>query len=1170
MPEWTKEQKKAIDSRKGSILVSAAAGSGKTAVLVQRVIERLMDEKEPCPADRLLIVTFTRAATAQMKDRIYQALMSEIDKAPDNDLLKRQALLLPFARISTIDGFCNDIVRENFHDIEISPDYGILDNSQLALMCDDAVSQVMDELYRENSPEFVELVGIMANGTDDSSLTDLICKLYNDSMAFARPEAFLDSLTSAYHTDAPLRDQVWGKIIINHTAKSVEYCRMLCGKMIESGKDDPVVGEKYGVGIANNAVMFDELFKVIENGSWDEIRSAVTSASVGSLGRLPNKYSSVQSESVKAQKNVLTDQLKKLAPLFCASESENKDDMDYLRPVAEKLIEAVKRYSEILGEEKKRANSYDFSDICHFALKLLVKYDESGNAEKTALAESFAERFQEILVDEYQDVNDLQNTLFWAVSRNETNMFTVGDVKQSIYRFRQAMPEIFLSRRDALNDFECDNYPAKITLDRNFRSRSGVTENVNFLFSQIMSRQMGSVDYNENEQLVAAADYEESSFPEAEMYILGDMAEKVGRESEAQFIADKIHEILSGDMKVKDKNGYRKASYRDFCILLRSAGGRKAEIYEKILAENLIPSYIESKSGFFASPEISTMLSLMRVTDNPIQDVPLLAILLSPIFGFTADELAQMRIDERKKPIYHCIRKAADSGNEKCIAFLSKIDELRMLSATLPCDRFLEEMFEKTGCKAIASAMPNGSQRKANLSMLVDYAKKYEDSGKRGLSGFIRFIDRNQRKNSDLEAAADVSEAADVVHIMTIHKSKGLEFPVCIIADLNAPFNGDAARNVAAYHPDMGICFERRDSKRKCKYPTVGKKAIDIAEKISGRSEELRVLYVAMTRAKERLICITRYDNPEKKLSAIRGEIGTEEHIMPFALLSKSSMADWLLLGFLRHPDAASLWGENSPITLPAARNMHFELIKELGSPVESTGEGEKLAADPDLLEKIKRKTEYKYPYSSLAGIMAKVSPSDLETTEFSTEYFASEKPQFLSKSGMNPANRGTATHKFMEFFDYSAESFDVDAQIERMVAEHHLTEDEAKILERDKLKRFFRNEIAARIKHSPLIMREKKVTVGIRAGDIYPDIAENSADETIVVQGYVDCAFEENGGLVIVDYKTDRRTDEEMLKSRYKEQLKMYEFALHECTGKKIHGTVIYSFDLGRTIELD
>lgn len=1170
MPDWTKEQKKAIDSRHGSILVSAAAGSGKTAVLVQRVIERLKDEDNPCPADELLIVTFTRAATAQMKERIYQALISEIDKAPDSDLLKRQALLLPFAKISTIDSFCNDIVRENFHDIDISPDYGILDNSQLALMCDDAVSRVMDELYKENSPEFTELVGIMANGTDDSALTDLICKLYNDSMAFARPEEFLYGLSCVYHNDIPLEDHLWGNIIIDYAAQSIEYCLMLCEKMYDAGIADPIVGEKYSVGIANNTAMFEELAKIIEHGSWDEIRNAISSASVGSLGRLPNKYSSAQSESVKAQKKVLSDQLKKLTALFCASESENKDDMNYLEPIAEKLIDAVVRYGEILNEEKKAANSYDFSDICHFALKLLVSYDKDGKAHKTSLAESFAERFEEILVDEYQDVNDLQNTLFWAVSKNETNMFTVGDVKQSIYRFRQAMPEIFLQKRKALENFEGDNYPAKITLDRNFRSRSGVTENVNFLFSQIMSSYLGSVNYNKNEQLVAAADYEESNFPEAEMYILGDMEEKVGRESEAQFIADKIHEIISGGMKVKDKNGYRKASYRDFCILLRSAGGGKAEIYEKILAENLIPSYIESKSGFFASPEISTMLSLMRVTDNPVQDVPLLAILLSPIFGFTADELAQMRIDERKKPIYHCIRKAADGGNEKCLAFLAKIDELRMLSATLPCDRFLEEMYEKTGCKAIASAMPNGSQRKANLCILIDYAKKYEESGKRGLSGFIRFIDRVQRRNSDLEAAADVSEAADVVHIMTIHKSKGLEFPVCIIADLNAPFNGDAARSVVSYHPDLGICFERRDSKHKCKFPTVGKKAIDIAEKVSGRSEELRVLYVAMTRAKERLICVTRYDNTEKKLSAVQGEVGRDNHIMPFALLSKNSMADWLLLGFIRHPDAAPLWGKNSPITLPATEHMHFELINKLGTPTESADEHEEIAANSALWEEIKRKTEYVYPYSSLAGVMAKVAPSDLEATEFSTEYFAAEKPQFLSKSGMNPASRGTATHKFMEFFDYSAESFDVDKQIERMVAEHHLTEDEAKILECDKLKKFFKNDIATRIKNSPLLLREKKVTVGVRAGDIYPDIAEISADEIIVVQGYVDCAFEENGGLVIVDYKTDRRTNEEMLKSRYKEQLKMYEFALHECTGKKIHGTIIYSFDLGRTIELD
>lgn len=1170
MPEWTKEQKKAIDSRDGSILVSAAAGSGKTAVLVRRVIERLKSEEKPCSADRLLIVTFTRAATAQMKDRIYRELLIEIENNPDNDHLKKQAVMLPFANISTIDSFCNDIVRENFHELDIAPDYGILDNSQLALMCDDASSRVMDELYRENSPEFNELVGITANGADDSALTDLICRLYNSSTAFARPNAFLDGLVEPYCNDLPLEKHPWGKTIIEYARGSVDYCRLLCEKMTQACSDDEVVGESYGDGVGKIRFTVDSLAELIDSGTWDDIRTAFLTTSMPSVGKLPSKYSSVQAELCKNNRKAIADRIKKTAELFCATQSENREDNEYLRPIAEKLISAVKRYGEILAEEKKNANGYDFSDICHFALKLLVKYDGDGKAIRTPLAESFADRFEEILVDEYQDVNDLQNTLFWAVSRDEANLFTVGDVKQSIYRFRQAMPEIFLSRRNALEEYESGNYPAKIILDRNFRSRAGVTENVNFLFSQIMSEDMGSVDYNEKEYLVAAASYDECDFPEAEMYIVGDMDKKVDRDTEAQFIAEKINEIIASGMTVRDKSGSRKVSFRDFCILMRSANNGKAELYAKVLADNLIPAYVANKTGFFASPEISMMLSLMRVTDNPVQDVPMLAVLLSPIFGFTPDELARLRISERRKPIYHCVVKAAEEGNEKCKAFLERLDELRMLSATLPCDRFLCEMYDRTGCKAIASAMKSGSQRNANLNMLADYAAKYEESGNRGLSGFIRFIDRIQQRNSDLESAADVSEAADVVHIMTIHKSKGLEFPVCILADLNSMFNDDSARSVAAYHPELGICFDRRDSKRKCRYPTVGKKAVGIAEKISGRSEELRVLYVAMTRAEERLICVTRYDNPAKKLGQLRGELDGKKQILPFSLLSKSSMADWLLLGFLRHPDAAALWYGETPITLPATRRMNFEIINEVKEPFETRAEIENEAADEKLLEEIKSRTEYEYPYSSLTGIMAKIAPSDLEPSGFSAEYFACEKPKFLSRSGMNPASRGTATHKFMEFFDYTADTFDVDGQIERMVAQNRITPDEAKALETDKLKKFFENDIATRIKNSSLLMREKKVTVGLRAGDIYPDVAENAADEMIVVQGYVDCAFEENGELIIVDYKTDRHTDDEKLRNRYYDQLKLYEYALQKCTGKEVAGTVIYSFDLGRTVELD
>lgn len=1170
MPEWTKEQRDAIVSRDGTILVSAAAGSGKTAVLVQRVIERLKNEEKPCSADRLLIVTFTRAATAQMKERIYRELNSEIKRDPSNEHLKRQIIMLPFANISTIDSFCNDIVRENFHSLDIAPDYKILDSSQLALMRDDAVSAVLDELYSENSPELAELVGLTANGADDSATADLIVQLYECSVAFARPSEYLDALRNVYKDDLPPAKSAWGRTIIDYARDALDYCILLCGKSQKAVAEDEVVSEKYGSGIADMLFRLEELKSVVENGSWDEIKSTLTNVKFGGLGRLPSKYSSVQSELVKSNRKIITEQIKKLGTLFCSTESENQDDMRYLYPVVNKLIEAVKRYGEVLNSEKKRINGYDFSDICHFALDLLVWYDEDGTPHRTELAEGFSEKFEEILVDEYQDVNDMQNTLFWAVSRDDGNLFTVGDVKQSIYRFRQAMPEIFLNRRASLADYHDGNYPARITLDKNFRSRVGVTENINFLFSQIMSENVGSVEYDEREALKSGAAYDECDFPEAELYVLGDMEEKVARDTEAQFIAEKIREIIKSGMTVKGSDGPRAVSYRDFCILLRSAGNGRADIYAKALAENGIPSYVATKTGFFASHEISMMLSLMRVTDNPLRDVPLLAVMMSPIFGFTADELALMRIKERKIPIYHCVRQAADNGDEKCQRLLDMLNTLRMLSSTLPCDRFLEEAYELTGFKSVALAMKDGSQRNANLNMLVEYAAKYEESGKRGLSGFIRFIDRIQERKSDLECAADVSETADVVQIMTIHKSKGLEFPICILADLNARFNEDFTKSSVAYHPQLGLCFERRDPKRKCKFATVGKNAINIEEKRAGRSEEMRVLYVAMTRAKERLICVTRYDNPQKKLAAFAAELGDEKKLCPFALLSKSSMADWIMLGFLRHPDAAALWGNSSPSLLKAERKMHFELIDSLNEPEKIENETVSASADEALIEKIRERAEYRYPYAVLANVAAKTSPSELEASYASAQKIATEKPQFLSANGMNSANKGTATHKFMEFYDYTAEGLDVDGQIETMLQKHYLTPDEAQVLERDKLKKFFNSDIAARIKRSPLLLREKKVTVGIAVGELYPQLAEIDGGEMIVVQGYVDCAFEEDGELIIVDYKTDRRVDDEELRRRYKNQLKMYEYALSRCTGKRVRETVIYSFELGRAVNLD
>lgn len=1175
MPEWTPEQKKAIDSRNGTILVSAAAGSGKTAVLVERVIRRLMDKEKPCTADKLLIVTFTRAATQQMRERIFKAISDELRKNPSDEHLKRQLMLLPFAKISTIDSFCNDIVRSNFHELEISPDYKLIEGVQLELLKNDAVNKTLDEFYAENSPEFCELINILVKGTDDSLLAGLIKTLHNHSKAFARPEMCIDSFALPYRNNEPLSESPWGRIILKYAADVMVKCGSLISNMAACLERDEIVNEKYGACVRDMASQVGELGQLAEKREWDSLREALYSLKFPSLGRLPRGYDSPEAEFIKKQKKNISEQLsKKLLPFFCVTENEHKDDMRYFKPIVEKLIGLVRRYDEILWEEKKKINSVDFSDITHLALKLLVSFDENGNAVKTDLAREFSERFDEILVDEFQDINELQSTLFSAVSKNDGNMFMVGDVKQSIYRFRQAMPEIFLKRREALEDYIDDNYPAKITLDRNFRSRAGVTENINFVFNQLMSEDAGGLEYDENESLVAAASYEECSFPQAELHIIGsfDDGTHITREIEAQHIAETINSIIKEGMAVSDKNGTRPASYKDFCILMRSTGSSKADLYAEVLARNNIPAYVSNKTGFFASSEVSTVINLMRVTDNPIQDIPLLTVMLSPIYGFTPDELAAMRVDERKKPIYHCVLNAAANGNKKCVDFIQKLDNLRMLASTLSCTEFLRELYDVTGFKAIASALKNGSQRNANLNMLLDYALKYEESGKRGLSGFVRFIDTVQRQKADLESASDISEAADVVKIMTIHKSKGLEFPVCILADLNTKFINDNRSSISAYHPDYGVCFVRRDSEKMCTYKTAGSYALNIAEKNSSVSEEMRVLYVAMTRAKERLICVTRYDNIESKLEEISLCIDDDkERINSFDVTEKTSMADWLVMAYLRHPDASKLRvmaGCDEMKTLPCSQRLFVNVINSVSEPDKIAEAEEKIKADEALLEEIRERLEYKYPYSELAYVPAKSSPSTLDAQDFSTRYFATRKPQFLSKSGLNPASRGTATHKFMEFFDYNA-PFDVDEQADRMVSERHLTKAEAEALEREKLKKFFESDIAKRIKNSSKLLREKKVTVGIKAGELYPELPHNLYDELVVVQGYVDCAFVENGELIIVDYKTDRGVTMQELCERYRSQLKMYEYALSECTGIKVKGTLIYSFENAEYIAL-
>lgn len=1166
MPDFTREQLQAIESRDGTILVSAAAGSGKTTVLVERVIRRLEDAENPCSADRLLIVTFTKAATAQMKEKIAAALDKRIADDPDNEHLLKQRMLLPFAHISTIDSFCADIVRENFHELGISPDFKMIDETELSVMKSDAVDKVISEAYKENSDSFRNLLDLFVTGSDDSLLADTILTIFQNSRAFPFPDRWLNSLLGPYADFKSPEESVWGKVIIDYMGDMVDYCCKLTHQVLDSyAPVDAIVNESYS-DIFRSILSYLENFKIIlDGGTWDQICEYIKAFKVDSLPSVSSKNATIYSLSAKTIKSEISDVFKKkMTKLIVCDEVEFYQDIRYLSPIVLEIVKLVKKFSSEFKALKTAGDGVDFNDIVEYTLSLLIEdVDDDGSPVKTPLAYKISEQFDEILVDEFQDINETQNMLFKAVSKNESNLFMVGDVKQSIYRFRQAMPDIFLKKKNSFDPYSDNNYPAKICLDYNFRSRKGVTDFVNFLFTQLMSKKAGELDYNEEETLKPMASYPEDERPDTQVHIIKSVNKKVDRIFEAEYIADYIKDCIKNKLQVKDGDIQRPATYKDFCILIRSAKN-KAEIYSSVLTAAGIPCYVSNKNGFFDAPEIRTAIALMKTVDNPLQDIPLVSSLLSPVFGFTPDDLAKLRIDSKGTSIYSCVRKGAENKNKKCIAFMSELQRLRTLSATLGSGEFVSELLDSTGYDAYVCAMPDGAQRNANLNLLLDYARKYEASGHIGISEFIRFLDRIEKQKGDLEVANNISESADVVRVMSIHKSKGLEFPICILADCATKFNDKELSKNVILNPEYGIGFKRIEGYKK--YETLPQKAVQLAEIRATRSEELRVLYVALTRAKEKLLIVIRDDNPDKRILSYGGLALKEKRIPPYRVLSSASMAEWILSASVKN-----IYFFNTIDKLPVDSIFSDSPVEFLVSYVDSSeDESKKDTDEPETDEKLlallNERLSFKYPYGNLSSIVAKVSPSHLDSDEDSFSYFAKSKPAFLLEEGMSPASKGTAVHKFMEFFDYASDD-NPEVQAERMVKDKKLSQGEKKILDFSKLNSFFKSDIACEIKKSPRLIREKKVTVSAPAKDFYPDI--QSDDEKIIVQGYIDCAFIKDGKWVIVDYKTDKVDSGETLKSRYYNQLKMYEKALFECTGIEVSSTVIYSLHLGEEIKL-
>lgn len=1176
--KWTPEQLDAIDSRKGTVLVSAAAGSGKTAVLVERVIRRLTDSEHPCSTENLLIVTFTKAATAQMRERIGAAILKKLAEDPSDSHLRRQYMMLPFAQICTIDSFCNDLVRENFHALGIAPDYSVLDNETVLIMKRDAAEHVLERAYGSGDEAFLGLSDLISSGSSDESLSMLIRKLYDISTAYPFPDEWLAGLTAEYDV-TDINESVFGKTVLSYLSDMLCYCISESEKLLERMSDDAEIEKAYAPGISADIVMYGDILEKLGSG-WDEAREAFGSAAFVKLGSVPRGYDSETKKLVRATRDRLKRLVKKALDIMCVTAAEHAQDMRALREPAGVLTGLVRDFAEEYSQMKRQINSADFSDILHLALSLLVKR-ENGVIKKTELAHELSSRYAEILVDEYQDINEAQDMIFRAVSADEKNLFMVGDVKQSIYRFRQAMPEIFLRRREAMTDYDGAGYPARILLSKNFRSRRGVTSAVNYIFRRIMSPSAGELEYDDGEALSAAAKYPARDIPDAELHIVDvSGCDGTALTAQAEYAARYIKNAVESGMQITKDGELKPAGYGDFCILLRSAKNT-ASVFAQALSDEGIPVFSPETGGFFEAAEISFALSLLRVLDNPVQDIPLAAVMLSPVFGFTADELAALRagrMEETREsghePLYRSVCAAAAQGDKKAADFVERLNSLRRLSLTLSAGELVRRVIDETGYTAIAGAMPDGERRKLNLSLLADYANRYEAAGNMGLSGFIRFIDKIAHTQGDLATAARPSEDANVVRIMTVHQSKGLEFPVCILADMQHKFNERDNNSPVIVSPSVGIGIKRRAEDGVSLYDTAGRQAVKLMSERMGRSEEMRVLYVALTRAKENLVMLTALENPENKLASLAAGAGFSERVSPFSVLNMNSFSDWVISALMCHPDAQTLRDAAGVGTgIYFSKKDDFRLKTVISAPPEPHGEEEEKragkCADKKLVGEIAERLDYEDSRAPLACVPAKRAASDSSRSGINREYFASARPAFMGAGGLTPAQRGTATHKFMQFSDYSAASRDVRAERDRLVSMGFLSELEGEAVNVRAVERFFASELAQRIFRSETVMREKKFTVFVPVSEFFPELPQELADEKTVVQGIADCAFVEDGELVIVDYKTDSDVTAQELAQRYSAQLRIYRRALSECLKMRVKQTLLYSFSLSETIEV-
>ena len=1190
--KWTEEQQQAINEKGANILVAAAAGSGKTAVLVERIINKVINEK--IDIDRILVVTFTSAAASEIRERILEAIYKKLEENPEDTNLQKQINLINKANISTIHSFCLDVIRNNFYELDISSNFRVADTTEIELMKYEVLDELFEEKYLSNDKDFEDLINIYTGYRGDEGLQNLVLNIYKFIQSSPFPEKWLNDKVNLFkNTNQDFAQTIWGKTILENIEEELTEGIMQLQNILKDMKKIDELS-KFTKIIQEDIYNLEDILRY--TNSWDNTLTKINNL-VWQKWPTDKKITIDLKEQAKEVRNKVKEIINKSIKKKIAYDSiQANEDINEMHVTLTKLKNLLVEFMFKFASKKKEKNVVDFNDIEHFALKILI----GENGEATELAKKYREKFQEIAIDEYQDSNLVQEQILTSISKGN-NIFMVGDVKQSIYKFRQARPELFLEKYKNYNlkqEISGNSLGLKIQLFKNFRSRENILNITNLVFQNIMSEKVGEIEYNEKEYLNYSAGYKEPEentdyagktelhiidLKEKEEIFINDeeIDEKIEVEKiensvlEAKFVAKKINELLNSNYMVFDKEqGYRKITPKDIIILLR-ATTNIAPIYEKELADLNLPVFSDSSSQYLDTMEIQIIVSILKIINNPIQDIPLVTVLRSPIFAFTDNDLISIRLTDKSCSFYESMIKARLVVNEQ---LNSKIDNViyylekwKQEEKYLPLDELIWQIYVDTNLINIVGLMPNGAIRQANLKMLFEKAKQFENASFKGLFNFINFIDRLKNNNGDLSSAKLIGENENVIRIMSIHKSKGLEFPVVFLCGTGKGFNMRDLNEDVLLHQDMGIGPKLIDFERRIEYDTLAKEAIKLKIKLETLSEEQRILYVALTRAKEKLIITGISKDLEKDFKQKREllQIYNENmNIIDYKLVKKyKTYLDWLELVYLKNEnkitDIATLYTYTKTDLEKELNNKEQEKLNNIKEKIfENT-------KDLKDTENIKEILNWKYRYKKSSEIPTKTAVTRLQAEE-DKKIELTEIPKFMGKEKkITPAEKGTLMHlciqRLNEKQTYTKET--IKQMIQSLVLKEIITTTEADAINIDTLYKYTKSALWNDLSKAKEIHKEQPFYINIPAKEIYENI---ETDENILVQGIIDLYYiSEDNKLILIDYKTDYVKKPEELINKYKTQLSIYKKALENSLNRRVDETYIFSTNWGQSLNV-